>query len=144
METLFAPATLHPSGLRGPHVSREVDGGYTRQADSPAGIWPGKKSQKPCLLARESVAPCGRRLGAGKHARHLATATVWQVSGVHVVFRFFLVPWGSWMLCCLLGCTQGACGEGPDPPYQRMPPREEMKCLLGVRQRGGSSEYDVL
>ena len=44
-------------------------------------------------------------------------ATVWQVSGVRVVFRFFLLPWGSWMLCCLLGCTQGACGEGPDPPY---------------------------
>ena len=59
----------------------------------------------------------GRQLGAGKHAGHLAAAAVWQVSGVRVVFRFFLLPWGSWMLCCLLGCTQGACGEGPDPPY---------------------------
>ena len=65
---------------------REVDEGCACQADSPAGTWPGKKSQKPCLLARESAAPRGRQLGVGKHAGHLATAAVWQVSGVCVVF----------------------------------------------------------
>lgn len=85
MEMLSVPAALHSSGLQGPHISREVDGGCARQADSPAGTWPGKKSQKP-LLARESAAPHGRQLGAGKHAGHLATAAVWQVSGVRVVF----------------------------------------------------------
>lgn len=53
-------------------------------------------------------------------------------------------PLGSWVLCCLWGCTQEACGEGPDAPNQRSPPREERKCLLGVRRRGGHWEYEVL
>lgn len=65
---------------------------------------------------------------------------------------------GIWGACCVLtlpaplgllgallprGCTQEACGEGPDPPNQRTPFREERKCRLGVRWRGGHSEYEV-
>ena len=92
METFSVPAALHSSGLQGLHVSREVDEGCACQADSPAGTWPGKKSQKACLLAREFAAPRGRQLGVGKHSGHLATVAVWQVSGVRVVFLLFLSP----------------------------------------------------
>lgn len=104
-----------------------------------------RQEKSEALSAGQGVCSALRE-AAGSWQTRRALGNGCGVAGIWGACCVPILPSPMGLLDALLptGITQGACGEGPDPPYQRMPPREEMKCLLGVRQRGGSSEYDVL